>query len=227
MGYILPEIYKAVCQETGQQLPKIFIETGTFKGGIPHRILENFKTLDEAFKEYYTVELSLEICKIASKRYQYFEKGEFEHHKIHTDEADEKFKDQQEYFGGKLTLINNDSVEALTKLIPLIEEPICFWLDAHAGAQKYARGSVDVPLLQELECIKNSKIKNHIIAIDDAHLFGKKEYDKTGNLICDYQDVSYEVVKEKILEINSKYDIGIYAPYGMKMLLAFVKPSEV
>lgn len=223
MGYILPEVYKSVCADSGQEMPKIFIETGTFKGGIPHRIMETYKQLDDCFSKYYTIELGTDIAKIASKRYKYFEQGLFNREYIHTDELDNDFNTQSTYFNGQLTLINNDSVKALKELLPSINEPICFWLDAHAGAQKYARGVVDVPLLQELELIKNHHIKNHIIAIDDAHMFGKKQLDNNGNVVCDYSHVPFEVVSDYIQTINDRYDVGMYEPYNMSMVLAFVK----
>lgn len=223
MGYILPEIYKAVCQETGQELPKVFIETGTFKGGIPHRILETYGKLDDCFDKYYTIELGTEISKIASMRYKYFEQNKRDRQFIHSDDIDVAFEGSHDYFDGKLTLINNDSVEAMKELVPSIDQPICFWLDAHSGAQKYARGVIDVPLLQELEVIKNHPIKNHIIAIDDAHMFGKQQFDSDGNMVCDYSHVPFSVVEEYIKSINNRYDVGMYEPYGMKMLIAYVK----
>ena len=40
--------------------------------------------------------------------------------------------------------------------------------------------------------------------------------------MCDYSNVPYEIVKKHILEINSKYDIGIYKPYDMEMVIAFI-----
>ena len=102
----------------------------------------------------------------------------------------------------------------------MIDQPCCFWLDAHSGAQQYARGNQDVPLLTELDIIKNHQIKDHIIAIDDAHLFGKIQYDKDGNISCDYSNVTFDLVKEKLLEINPNYDVGLYAPYQMEMIIA-------
>lgn len=222
MGFILPEIYKSICLDNNIDMPKTFIETGTFKGGVPHRVLETYKQLDDCFESYYTIELGTDICKVASMRYKYFEQGVFDHDKIHTDELDSDFQNQCTYFNNKLTLINNDSVKALSELLPNINTRICFWLDAHAGAQKYARGNVDVPLLQELDVIKQHPIKDHIIAIDDAHLFGELQTDRSGTVTCDYRDVTFERIREKILEINPKYDVGIYAPYDMKMLIAFV-----
>lgn len=224
MGYILPEIYKSVCNDISQSLPEIFVETGTAKGGTPHTIMDRTGKLDECFKKYYTVELGKDICKIASKRYKYFEEYNFTppYNLMHCDELDESFNKEQEYFNNRVKLINGDSGVEVGKILENIDEPCCFWLDAHSGAESYARGEIDVPLLQELEQIKKHHIKNHIIAIDDAHLFGKRQTNGKGELVCDYTNVPYERVKNKILEINSNYDVGIYAPYDMKMVIAFV-----
>tara|TARA_R110002050_G_scaffold184277_1_gene317734 strand:- start:1153 stop:1821 length:669 start_codon:yes stop_codon:yes gene_type:complete len=221
MGYILPEIYQSISNDMQKTMPKVFVETGTFKGGVPLRMLAENGNL-EPFKKIYTIELGHDICQIASKRYQLFEKYNCDtsQFNVDTDEPDETFSSRQEYFNGKLTLINGDSTEMLKKLLPTIDEPICFWLDAHAGAQKYARGTDDVPLLTELDAIKNHHIKDHIIAIDDAHMLGQRQYDKNGNVICDYSHVPYDIVKDKLLEINPSYDVGIYDPYDMQMAIA-------
>jgi len=223
MGYILPEVYKSLAQETNKQIPNIFIETGTYKGGVAHQIIERTKKLDDCFSHYYTIELGKDICKCASRRYKYIEEYNYNppFDKLHTDELDEEFDKVQSYFDNRLTLINGDSAIELKSLLDnSINEPACFWLDAHSGAQKYAKGIEDVPLFAELEAIKNHHIKGHIIAIDDVHLFGEKQYDKQGNVVCDYSHVTFDNVKEKILEIDSSYDVGLYAPYQMEMILA-------
>jgi len=129
----------------------------------------------------------------------------------------ERFKDND-----NVNLWLGDSYDTFPDMMKRIDKKSCFWLDAHSGKESYARGGTDVPLIQELEHIKNHHIKDHIIAIDDAHLFGKKQFNKQGELVCDYSHVSYDTVKDKILEINSNYDVGIYRPYGMDMLIAFV-----
>ena len=221
MGYILPEIYQSAANSVNKELPKVFIETGTWVGGIPAKVMYDYKDLI-VFNKFYTIELGENICQRAANKYKLFEKHNCDTTQFdpHIDEPDLSFKGRQEYFNGKLTLINGDSTEVLKQLLSTIDEPICFWLDAHAGAQKYARGTEDVPLLSELEVIKNHHIKNHIIAIDDAHLFGQIQYDKEGNVVCDYSHVPFDTVKEKLLEINSSYDVGLYAPYDMQMVLA-------
>ena len=71
MGYILPVIYHSISSDHKQDTPKVFVETGTFMGGIPHRMLEtngNFNPFDKL----YTIELGEEICKVASNRYKLF-----------------------------------------------------------------------------------------------------------------------------------------------------------
>lgn len=224
MGYILPEIYKSICSDGNIKLPKIFIETGTAKGGTPHVIMERTKELDTCFDKYYTIELGTDICKIASSRYKYFEEYNFTppYHLMHCDEIDESFSKEQEYFDDRVKLINGDSGIEVGKILQDIDERCAFWLDAHSGKESYARGGIDVPLIQELQHIKNHHIKDHMIAIDDAHLFGERQFDSQGQLVCDYSNVPYEVVKQNILDINPNYDIGIYEPYNMKMLIAFV-----
>ena len=223
MGYILPLVYDALIKDADRSLPKIFIETGTYKGGVAHQIIEKTKKLDQCFKHYYTIELSEDICKCASRRYKYIEEHDYDppFDKLHTDEMDQSFSKTQTYFDNRLTLINGDSAVELKNILDNLDEPACFWLDAHSGAQQYAKGNQDVPLLTELDHIKNHHIKNHIIAIDDAHLFGKVQSDKQGNVVCDYSDVTFDVVKDKLLEINSSYDVGLYAPYDMQMVMAF------
>jgi len=221
MGYILPETYKALIKDLDKQLPNIFVETGTFKGGVPLTMLEKNGHLDP-FEKVYTIELGYELCKIASRRFQLLEQGPCAGSTLHTDDKDEEFiyNSWQTYFDDRLTLCHGDSAYELESVMQKINEPCCFWLDAHGGATKYA-SSEEVPLLKELEVIKNHHIKDHIIAIDDAHLFGSEQYDKSGNIVCDYSHVTFDIVKEKILEINPSYDVGLYAPYNMEMIMAF------
>jgi hypothetical protein len=106
-------------------------------------------------------------------------------------------------------------------LLPTINEPCCFWLDAHAGATKYARGPKDVPLLDELEVISTHHINNHIIAIDDAHMFGKIQKNQMQENICDYSFINDEILQNSLKKINSNYTIGYVEPYGHLMLVAF------
>jgi len=223
MGYILPECYELLAKNANIELPKILIETGTFGGGLAQIYLEKFGTI-EPFKKIYTFELGENIAKVASKRFKLFEEniGDTSKFNFHTDDMDENFSDRGTYLYEQIELINKDSVEGLKELLPTINEPCCFWLDAHAGASKYARGPKDVPLLDELEVISNHHIKNHIIAIDDAHMFGKMQYhSKTNEPICDYIETNQENIFKALKKINNNYTIEYSSPYGCLMLYAY------
>jgi hypothetical protein len=216
MGYILPSFIKQNCYG---DMPKTLLETGTFKGGVAIRMLED-NTLD-MFDKIYTIELSEKCCKVSSTRYKKYE-NELVHDGVHPDEEDESFSGEADFFGGRLTLINGDSAVEIKKVLEKIDHKAAFWLDAHAGSKAdFARGDVDVPLLLELEAIKQHPIKNHFIAIDDGDLLGKKQM-KNGECVCDYSDVTFELVEQKIKEINPDYNVQMVYPYSMAMVIATV-----
>ncbi len=67
-----------------------------------------------------------------------------------------------------------DSAEELDRVLPELDRPTLFWLDAHysAGGVTSAKGKYDPPLLYELEAILALREPRHVILIDDARLFG-------------------------------------------------------
>lgn len=220
MGYILPEIYKQIAKESGVSLPKVFIETGTFKGGIAHRCLETQIGLED-FDLWYTIEIDPIICQIASQRYRYFEQyAPFLPLKelMHTDTPDPAFFDRGKYFN-RLELICGDSAIRLPQLLKKINQRACIWLDAHAGAAKYGGDPSDVPLYKELEALQNHHIKDHIIAIDDTHIFGTNQRG-----MCDYTAITEQEVARRVKLINDRYEVAIVAPFQMEMMIAYIKP---
>ena len=204
--------------------PKTFVETGTYLGGIPLMSL-----VDKSFEKWdkmYTIELSEKCCKIASTRYKLYEELGIDHNfeEKWSDEEDKDFNNRKSYFDDKLHLLQGDSSDRLKDVMDEVDERCAFWLDAHAGAKNlYTRGKVDCPLIEELEIIKNHHIKDHLIAIDDAHLFGEKEY-KNGKLVCDYSNITREKIEDIIKSINSDYIVQYHQPYGQLMLVAYVEP---
>lgn len=62
-----------------------------------------------------------------------------------------------------------DSVEFLKIIVPKLTKPAFFWLDAHEGQ--------NAPVFEELEVIKTSPIKNHVIMIDDLPIYFEAPYD--------------------------------------------------
>ena len=70
-------------------------------GGVPHRMLETYGTL-QPFDKIYTIELGEDICKVASKRYKsYIENdGDLNKFNFHTNEKDDSFLNEEEYDSG-------------------------------------------------------------------------------------------------------------------------------
>lgn len=130
----------------------IFVETGTFHGDTTQL------ALDCGYDAVFSIECN-------DKFYN---------------ECTERFKNDK-----NVTLVHGDSSEEISKIIDDIDSKITFWLDAHfmwmdpdQDVSKYPDGG-NVPLIAELQQIKNHKIKNHTILIDDIpHL---NDLDPRGN----------------------------------------------
>jgi hypothetical protein len=102
-------------------------------------------------------------------------------------------KYQSQINDGKIKLINGDSLWELTNLIPELDKPTTFWLDAHVDFGPM--GTKKCPLYEELSSIKMSNIKTHTILIDDMRILGGHWG----------EGISIEGLKDKLLEINSEY----------------------
>lgn len=96
------------------------------------------------FNQVYSIELKKELYQITKKMFS---------------------KDKN------IKIIHGDSAVILPKLIKHIEKPSLFWLDAHYSSGITAKGTAVTPILKELDAISKSKIKNHLILIDDARVF--------------------------------------------------------
>ena len=95
---------------------------------------------------------------------------------------------------GNVTLITGDSLHELSKLIPSLDKPTTFWLDAHGSYDGFT-GAKSCPLYEELQAIKSSEIKTHTIMMDDMRILG-------GNW---GRGIDQGTLKQKCLEINSEY----------------------
>jgi hypothetical protein len=75
-----------------------------------------------------------------------------------------------------------------------------FWLDAHFDVFSQKCGKYKTPILQELDCISNSRLKTHTILIDDVRMFkNNKEWAVS---------VTLDEIVCRLLEINSEYKIS-------------------
>ena len=122
----------------GVPLPKIAVETGTYRGETTEELLKCFGTV-------HTIELSE----------KWYENGQ------------RRFEDQPQvlcHYG--------DSGEVVALLANEIAQPVFFFLDAHFAGGDTAFGAEEVPLLREIESIRNRPHQD-IVVIDDLRLFGE------------------------------------------------------
>ncbi len=127
-------------------------------------------------------------------------------------EAKENFKDND-----NVILIEDDS-QNLAEYIKDIKEKTLFFLDAHNDHSNmhYEQSDIDCPVIKELEAIKISSIKNHVIIIDDVRIF-KNKLDESliafgGEFKGQYcqnwgKHIDLKEIEMKILEINPLYKI--------------------
>ena len=72
-------------------------------------------------------------------------------------------------------LYHGDSENLLPTILEKVDEPVLFWLDAHYSGKGTGRGNIDSPIMRELKCIFAHPVRNHVILIDDARLFGEED----------------------------------------------------
>jgi hypothetical protein len=94
---------------------------------------------------------------------------------------------------GRVDLIIGDSLWEIINIVPKLDKPTTFWLDAHVDFGPM--GAKKCPLYEELSAIKSSSIKSHTILIDDMRILGGHWG----------EGISIEVLKNKLLEINPNY----------------------
>lgn len=94
---------------------------------------------------------------------------------------------------GKIDLITGDSLWEMSNIIPSLDKPTTFWLDAHQDFGP--KGIKRCPLYEELSAIKYNDIKTHTILIDDMRMLGHWWG----------EGINIDELKNKILEINSDY----------------------
>jgi len=125
------------------------------------------------FKRIYTIELSDSFYNRAVKRF-----SKFPHIKI----------------------LHGDSSKILPDILNQISSPCLFWLDAHYSGGNTSKGDLETPIIGELTVIKDHKVNNHLILIDDARCF-------TGNTDYPTLDEVFRIIKT----INNNYKIEVKA----------------
>lgn len=81
-----------------------------------------------------------------------------------------------------IKLLQGDSGEVLTKIVPELNSPAIFWLDGHYSGGNTAK-ILDTPIVAELKTITEIGKQKHIILIDDARCFtGENDYPRLEDL---------------------------------------------
>jgi len=96
-----------------------------------------------------------------------------------------------------------DSKKILPELLKTLNEPITIYLDAHYSGGTTAFGEEEVPLLFELEILKQRKYDD-IIIIDDCRLLGKTGICGAGDNDPVYPTMTYnwsDITENKIINL--------------------------
>lgn len=75
-----------------------------------------------------------------------------------------------------VSIIRGDSAEVLPRIVRDEPGPILFWLDGHWSGGITACGTLDTPIVAELETILDRPGEEDVILIDDAREFGQGDY---------------------------------------------------
>lgn len=110
---------------------------------------------------------------------------------------------------------HGDSAVLINELIPTIDQPITFWLDAHTP--RLAANEETCPIFKELEAIRKLCKHPPTILIDDMDLFSKEDQERIrleamsvfsfGEAEVSYLDAhnKHGTVKNNILVVKMKY----------------------
>ncbi len=72
----------------------------------------------------------------------------------------------------KITLIPGDSAVLLATVLDAVNQPCLIWLDAHAVHGYRDEDHAITPIQRELEQVLESDLRDYVLLIDDARLFG-------------------------------------------------------
>lgn len=110
-----------------------------------------------------------------------------------------------------VTLLRGDSGERLAEVLATLDEPALFWLDAHYSGPATARGTVDSPIVRELEAIRAHPVRGHVVLIDDMRDFqGRDGYPTVAELLAWIRDADPNAA------VEVRDDILRWGPLGAR-----------
>ncbi|MEM3484492.1 MAG: hypothetical protein QXI12_02575 [Candidatus Methanomethyliaceae archaeon] len=135
----------------------------------------------DVFDEIYSIELSDDLYREAAKRF-----ARARH----------------------ITILHGDSGQVLKEVLPRVNQPCLFWLDAHYSGGITAKGASETPIEREIANIFGlSSPTRHVILVDDARCFnGKGDYPSLEALEKACKSVGFQVfeVKDDIIRIHRR-----------------------
>lgn len=159
---------------------RIFVETGTLIGNGIQM------ALNAGFEIAYSIEIKRDFFQSASYRFR------------------------EEILANQVHLYLGNSETVLDYIVKQLKEPATFWLDAHISSQYGETLAKNCPIMEELDAIASSTIRNHSILIDDINCFDSPAHD----------NIRLASVMDRILAINPAYKFEVLDAVLPKNILA-------
>lgn len=110
-------------------------------------------------------------------------------------------------------IIQGDSGKVLPEILKTITGPCLFWLDAHYSMGKTAKGDINTPIVQELNCILSREgSEQDVLLIDDARSYtGMDDYPDLKSLeraILDVRPDWVFEIRDDIIRAHAKEPVG-------------------
>lgn len=82
----------------------------------------------------------------------------------------------------RIELVQGDSSALIDGIVGQLQQPALFWLDGHYSGGETALGSLQTPIVQELNAVLKARVP-HVILVDDARCFnGTQDYPDVASL---------------------------------------------
>src|SRR5262245_36640301 len=169
---------------------------------ISNKVSELILSLRNAHKIQTFVETGTYLGATAKWASQYFQ------HVVTIELSEELFGQAKTSLSGisNIQVLHGDSGRLLGEVLNALPGPVVFWLDGHHSFGNTAGAQHECPLIQELYRIKESGRCDHVVFIDDAHMFlSPPPYPHKSDHWPTFGDVL-----DSLRDINSSYYIVVW-----------------
>src|SRR3989344_2378063 len=99
-----------------------------------------------------------------------------------------------------IQILKGDSGVLLPSIVKNIDKPVIYWLDGHYMQGMREKVELNTPIIRELSCIFDKKLKGNVILIDDARDF-------TGS----YDYPTIDILRKFVLSVDQNVDFEVYS----------------